>query len=73
MHLQSRGEVPHSEYQRATRLIPRRWLYARVNPCETSFSNIYHGLRGWYVLTVCKSTSDHENRFNYVSSVRNAT
>ena len=40
-------------------LIPRRWFHARVNLCGTTISKIYHGLCGWYVLTVFNSTSDN--------------
>ena len=40
-------------------LIPLRWLHARVNPCGTSISKIYHRLHGWYVLTVFNITSDN--------------
>ena len=38
-------------------LIPQHWLHARVKQCWTSFSKIYHGLCGWYVLSVFNSIS----------------
>ena len=43
-------------------LILQLWFHARVNPCGTSISSIYHRLRGWYVLTVFNRTSDNESK-----------
>ena len=41
-------------------LISRCCLNTRVNLCGYYFIKIYHGLRGWYVLTVLNSTSYNE-------------